>query len=134
MNAVSVTRLAGLQWSDDGYAALSGDLLAWASSLDAQFGGWAEGPGATDYRFPSLIAAKALAPIAYLRSFPHLATFVTSGDRRDTSLRSLAEECGTAGEIPLRDDRFEPVQQLLTPAACYHFYPRFANPAQAASF
>jgi seryl-tRNA synthetase len=127
MNAVPVTRLTGLQWSDDGYAALSGDLLAWASSLDAHFAGWAEGSGATDYRFPSLIAAKALAPIAYLRSFPHLATFVTSGNRRETSLRSLAEECGTADEIPLRDDRFEPIEHLLTPAACYHFYPRFAG-------
>jgi hypothetical protein len=88
--------------------------------------------GAADYRFPSLIPAHSLAPIAYLRSFPHLATFVTSSDRREVSLRALAAESGTAEEIAVRDGRFEVIRHLLTPAACYHFYPRFAGARLAA--
>ena len=117
----------GMQWSDDGYVALSGDLLQKASDLDAVIGSWASEIGATDYRFPSMISAKSLAPIAYLKSFPHLATFVTSGDRKKESLKSLADEYGVAERIPVSDQTMEPVTQLLTPAACYHFYPRFAG-------
>ena len=127
MNTLALTDLVGLQWSEDGYAALSGGLLDWAKKLDAHIGRWADDFGATDYRFPALISAKSLAPIAYLRSFPHLATFVTSGDRRETSLQELAQDCATADRIALTEDRFEPVEQLLTPAACYHFYPRLAG-------
>ncbi len=117
----------GMQWSDDGYVALSGDLLQKASDLDAVIGSWASEIGATDYRFPSMISAKSLAPIAYLKSFPHLATFVTSGDRNKESLKSLADEYGVAERIPVSDQTMEPVTQLLTPAACYHFYPRLAG-------
>jgi hypothetical protein len=127
VSSVALTELTGLQWSEDGYAALSGDLLDWAQKLDAHIGCWADDFGATNYRFPALIPAKSLAPIAYLRSFPHLASFVTSGDRRETSLQALARDCATAERIALCEDRFEPVEQLLTPAACYHFYPRFAG-------
>ena len=61
-----------LQWSEDGYVAISGSLLDRANELDAVFRGWAEESDGTEYRFPSMISAKSLAPIAYLKSFPHL--------------------------------------------------------------
>lgn len=115
----------GMQWSEDGYVALSGDLLQKALDLDTVIESWASEIGATDYRFPSMISSKSLAPIAYLKSFPHLATFVTSGDRK--ALKSIAENCGVADRIPVSDQTMEPVTQLLTPAACYHFYPRLAG-------
>lgn len=127
MNAVPDIEIMGMQWSDDGYVALSGALLGRALELDGVFCAWAAELGATEYRFPSMIPAKSLAPIAYLKSFPHLATFVTSGKRREESLISIAEECGVAEQIPVTDELLEPVEQLLTPAACYHFYPRFAG-------
>ena len=116
-----------MQWSQDGYISISGALLDKANELDQLFRNWAADSTATEYRFPSLISMKSLAPIAYLKSFPHLATFVTSGDRRDESLSSIAENFGTAEQIPVSGDCMEPVSQLLTPAACYHFYPRFAG-------
>jgi hypothetical protein len=127
MNAVPDIEIKGMQWSDDGYVALSGALLDRAFELDSLFRSWAADLGATEYRFPSMIAAKSLVPIAYLKSFPHLATFVTSGRRHEDALISLAGECGVAGQIPVTDELLEPVEQLLTPAACYHFYPRFAG-------
>ena len=119
--------LKGLQWSADGYAAISGALLEWASELDAVLRGWAAECDGIEYRFPSMISVKSLAPIAYLKSFPHLATFVTSGDRCEESLQSIAKNFGTAEQIALSENHMEPVSQLLTPAACYHFYPRFAG-------
>jgi hypothetical protein len=119
--------LAELEWSEDGYASLCGSLLEKAIELDNVIRDWAFQLGSTEYRFPSMISAKSLAPIAYLKSFPHLATFVTSGNRCEESLKSLADECGVAEQIPLSDKTMEPVTQLLTPAACYHFYPRLAG-------
>lgn len=127
MNAVTPNAIDGLHWNDDGYATLSGRLLECARRLDAVFGSWASDLDATDYRFPSMIPVRDLAPIAYLRSFPHLATFVTSADRRETSLRTVAAECGTADRIDTQGVPLEPVEQLLTPAACYHFYPQWAG-------
>jgi len=127
MNALPEFSIDGLQWSDDGYVALSGALYDKALELDSIIRDWAEDLGATDYRFPSMIPAKDLAPIAYLKSFPHLATFVTSGQRREEALLSIAGDCGHAEHIPVSDDLLEPIEQLLTPATCYHFYPRFAG-------
>lgn len=127
MNAALDVDIGGMQWSDHGYVALSGPLLDRAIELDAVFCSWAARLGATEYRFPSMISAKSLAPIAYLKSFPHLATFVTSGQRREASLKSLAEQCGVAEQIPISEELLEPVEQLLTPAACYHFYPRLTG-------
>ena len=127
MNAEPNLAIEDLHWSEDGYAAISGALLAKAQELDRVFCAWAAELGATEHRFPSMIAAKKLAPIAYLRSFPHLATFATSGNRDDESLRHLAAQCGTENQVPVSDKLLEPVEQLLTPAACYHFYHRLAG-------
>lgn len=127
MNALANIDVKGLLWSDDGYAALSGSLLEKVFEFDAVICSWAAEFGATEYRFPSMIPARSLAPIAYLKSFPHLATFVTSGDRSEEALIAIAEECGVADQIPASEQQLEPITQLLTPAACYHFYPRFAG-------
>ena len=127
MNGGPNQQVDGLHWSTDGYSAISGALLAKAQELDRVFCGWAGELGATEHRFPSMIAAKSLAPIAYLKSFPHLATFATSGNRDEKSLRQLAEQCGSEHRIPVSDELLEPVEQLLTPAACSHFYHRLAG-------
>ena len=87
MNNPAEKLIDDLHWSADGCATLTGALYEWASRFDAHLSASAASYGAADYRFPSLIAAKSLAPIAYLRSFPHLATFVTSGRRDDAALR-----------------------------------------------
>jgi hypothetical protein len=127
MNTAVVESLEGLHWNANGFASLSGALLDYAHRLDGVIRGWARDLGGTDYVFPAMLAAGDLAPIAYLRSFPHLATFVTSIDRNDESLRGFAARQGTATQIAAAGERFDAVEYLLTPAACYHFYPRFAN-------
>jgi hypothetical protein len=123
MNIPTNLKTDDLHWSEDGYAAISGDLFAWATALDREFLRWAEDFGATDHRFPTMIAAKNLAPISYLKSFPHLATFAVAADRNPAALKKLASDPAgnMSGEV------MEEIEQLLTPAACYHFYPRLAG-------
>lgn len=121
MNAIE-----GLDWHTDGYASLSGVLLSRYRELDAGFRGWAAALGAVEHQFPTLIALADLQPVAYLRSFPHLANFTCSRGRETADLRRFAEQHGAAGQV-CEADGWEPMTQLLTPAACYHIYPRLAG-------
>ncbi len=125
MNAACVPASHGLHWSDDGCAALGGALLSKALELDAGLRHWAQCFGAAESRFPSMIATASLAPVGYLRSFPHLATFVTAASRDRATLEGLAAT-GDSG-LPFAAAGLEPVGHVLTPAACYHFYPRLAG-------
>ena len=125
MSAVPLHHLDGLEWDEHGCASLSGDLLEWSIRFDSAIRNRAITLGATEHRFPSLIAASALAPIAYLRSFPHLATVAVKPRR--TALESLAAECGTADDIDVNEQRFSAASHLLAPAACYHLYPLFSG-------
>jgi hypothetical protein len=113
---------ADLHWSEDGYAAISGDLLEWLQKLDHRLLVWAKTLGAEEHRFPSFIAVECLEPIAYLKSFPHLATFASCGIRDESALRRMAAKAGE-----LSHDWLDAPKQLLTPAACYHFYHRLAG-------
>jgi len=119
--------VAGLEWSQNGCSTLSGPLKAAADALDAIFVGWAAGLNAREYQFPNFIAARDLAPIGYLESFPHLANFAVTIARDDEVLRDVASHYGRAAALPVESGKWEPAQQLLTPAACYHFYHRLAD-------
>jgi hypothetical protein len=107
-----------LQWSENGYASIGGQLLSAMECLDRVFQTWANELGASEYRFPSLIATADLEPVQYLRSFPQLATFASPAQRDLDTLKTLALNGGASC------DQLEPPSELLTPAACYHFYPR----------
>lgn len=123
-SVIAELRADELHWSPDGCAALGGRLLNSALKLDAMFRDLGRDFGADESRFPSMIAAAALAPVGYLKSFPHHATFAASASRDHDTLAALAEN-GACPTIPA--DSLEPVSHVLTPAACYHFYPRLAG-------
>jgi hypothetical protein len=127
MSSNPAAAISGLHWSDDGCAALDGALLRKAIELDGVFRRWAAAQGAVEHRFPATIAAADLEPVAWLRSFPHLATFVTSADRRRPALEALAKGVAHGASVPIRTDVLEPITHLLVPATCYHFYPRLAG-------
>jgi hypothetical protein len=95
-------------WSPAGYAAFSGKALADYHQLDSLFLSWAEERGAIEFQFPNLIAAKDLAKIDYLESFGHLATLPACYHPNTGET-----ECSS--------------EQILTPAACYHFYSALQN-------
>lgn len=113
-----------LHWSPDGCAALGGRLLNSALKLDAMLRDLGRVFGAEESRFPSMIAAAALAPVGYLKSFPQHATFAASASRDHEALAALSQSDSC---LSIPSDSLEPVSHLLTPAACYHFYPRLAG-------
>ncbi len=117
--------LPGHRWLPSGQSSLTGPLLDLYRRVDRMFVGWAAEWGAGDYLFPPFLSARDLAGVDYLRSFPHLATFPVALDPADENLLEF-----TRGDVPdargrVRLTATTPVLDVLTPAACYHFYVAF---------
>lgn len=110
---------------ENGQSTFSGKLLELYRRLDKLFLGWAGACGAAEYRFPTFIPASELAKLDYFRSFPHLVTFPVVLDVSDENLKRFTsgEPIDSNGEIHLT--QASPIRDVLTPAACYHFYLQF---------
>ncbi len=117
--------IPGLRWMENGQCSLSGDLLELERSLERVFLGWAAEEHAAEHRFPTFLPAKELGKLDYFRSFAHLVTFPVALDADTANLESFVrgEPLSKDGEIRLT--RAAPIQDVLTPAACYHFYVAF---------
>lgn len=113
----------------NGHAALSGARLKLFHQLDRIFLSWANECGATEYQFPSMIPAKELNKIGYFKSFPHHLTFPSSLDADQQNLTdfSTREALDSDGKVLFGTCGCAPVKDVLTPAACYHFYVNFQN-------
>lgn len=119
------SRLEGLDWQgESGQAALSGALLRALERLDRRFLRWARAQGAEEHRFPIFIAARELEKLDYFRSFPHLVTFPVAVAASPEALRAFTEGPPVDGSGAVRLGACAPVREVLTPAACYHFYVR----------
>ena len=117
--------LAGYCWLENGQSAFSGPLLELYRRLDGLFLSWAQDWSAEEYLFPPFLPARVLAAVDYFRSFPHLATFPVTLDPSEENVDAFVR-----GEVPDADGRvpltaLAPVEDVLTPAACYHFYATF---------
>jgi len=117
--------LADYRWLENGQSALSGNLLELFHRLDRLFLLWASECDATEYRFPTFISARDLARLDYFHSFPHLVTFPVVLKADEQSLKRFSEGAtlNEEGEVALTD--IDGVKDVLTPAACYHFYVQF---------
>src|SRR5947208_2053079 len=110
-----------------GHAALTGSKLKLYRALDRLFLSWAEKWHALEYRFPAVLPPQELNKIGYFQSFPHhmplpvgLAT-----DHDNVNEFTSREPLGADGAVRLT--QCAPVKDVLTPAACYHFYVNFQN-------
>lgn len=123
--AIDFKKLPGCRWLENGQSALSGQLLEIDRRLDRLFLSWAMDCDATEYLFPILIPARELARINYFRSFPHLVTFPVTLDPDEENLKRFTEgePPDSNGEIHLTTS--SPIRDVLTSAACYHFYTQF---------
>jgi len=121
-----VEMIAGLESRAGGHAVLSGALLAASRRIDALFAAWAARWNAEEWHFPAVLPASELDRLDYFSSFPHLVTFPVVLDDAPDNLRRLASgEIGEDGAIRL--PAIAPVRDVLTPAACYHFYIELAG-------
>ncbi len=126
---IDLTNVAGLRWMENGQSAISGPLLALEQRLDRLFLAWAADWGAQEHRFPTFIPARELGKLDYFTSFPHLVTFPVALDPGEDNLKRFASShpLDERGEVHLTATT--PVRDVLTPAACYHFYVHFQGEA-----
>jgi seryl-tRNA synthetase len=114
-----------LCWYDNGQVALGGALLSLQRRIDRVFVDWALRRGAEEYQFPPFIAAAELAKTDYFQSFPHLATFAATLEPSDANLERFAHGEWVNGEGEVQATALAPLKNVLTPAACHHFYLHF---------
>jgi seryl-tRNA synthetase len=114
--------LAGLDWYENGQSALSGDLLALYRKLDALFVRWTAERCVVEHHFPTFIPVRELQRIHYLQAFPHQATFAVTLQSEDENLAAFSDRNVVPGEGAVELTHTKPVTDILTPAACYHFY------------
>ncbi len=124
MSEVDARYAGALAASEHGQVGYSGYLLALSRRLDALFTSWAEQWEAVEWAFPPFISLAELGRIDYLTAFPHLAMFPVALAKDEAQLAAFAQSHhGGPGRAVLPET--QPVQQILTPAACYHVYIRY---------
>jgi seryl-tRNA synthetase len=111
-----------LRWHSNGQSSFHGDLFRLFLALDRTFVSIARKFSATEHRFPIFISAAELQRIDYLSSFPHLATFPIALENEPGNLSHFVETNPLAPNGAVKLTRTAEVKDLLTPAACYHFY------------
>ncbi len=114
--------LDGLAWNDNGQSVMSGSVLELFQSLDRAFLALGAAWNATEYRFPTFVSARQLHRLDYFRSFPHLATFPVCLDDEDANLGDFVDGPVIDDQGQLKLTRHRPIEDVLTPAACYHLY------------
>jgi seryl-tRNA synthetase len=116
----------------NGHLALAGARLRLFQDLDRLFLSWASACGAQEHQFPPVIPARELARVGYFQSFPHHMTLAVGLDCAHENLSAFAEREPLDARGALRLTRSAPVQDVLTPAACYHVYINCQNETLAA--
>jgi seryl-tRNA synthetase len=121
----------GVRFHARGHVTCSGPSLALAQRLDALFVSWSKSCGAVEYRFPPFLAAADLAKTDYFGSFQHLATFPITLQADEAALSEFgARNRCCEGTLTLGPTAA--VEEVLTPAACYHVYAHLSGSALAA--
>lgn len=111
----------------NGHRALTGPALRLFQSLDRIFLRGAGDCGATEYHFPATIPARELDKIGYFKSFPQHVTLPACLDDDPENLTQFASGNPLDAHGAVQLPKCAPVKDVLTPAACYHFYVNFQN-------
>jgi len=127
-----VSAIPGLRWLENGQSSLSGPLLDLERRLERLFLSWAAAESAAEHRFPTFLPARELEKLDYFRSFAHLVTFPVALDPEQANLERFARGEPISREGEIRLTQAAPIRDVLTPAACYHFYVAFQGESLAA--
>ena len=117
----SLNDVNGLRVTQDNQTILSGAVLQLAQRIDRLFGHWAAQFGAEEQRYPPLVSVEQLHKLEYFKSFPHQAIFPVSLSPGDENLSAFADD-PVSSEGQLRLTQTSPINQCLTPAACFPVY------------
>jgi len=98
-------------------------LVALMARLDAEITGIAGALAAPSYAFPALIGADVLDRCQYFKNFPTALSFVSHLREDHASIREFAREARCAdGQLAFDTSRLSPVDCLLAPSVCFHWY------------
>lgn len=122
---VSLENHPHFSWTASGQSSFSGPLLDLYRRLDNHFLAWAAAYRAAEHQFPIFISAAELNKLDYFRNFPHLVTFPVTLDAGEENMSRFTGGTPMDAEGRVRLTDLAPVQDVLTPAACYHCYIRF---------
>jgi seryl-tRNA synthetase len=117
---------------ENGQSSLSEPLLDLERRLERLFLSWAAAESAEEHRFPTFLPAHELEKLDYFRSFAHLVTFPVALDAEKSNLERFARGEPITREGEIRLTQAAPIRDVLTPAACYHFYVAFQGESLAA--
>lgn len=109
-----------LRWDSSGQSGLSGDLLELFKALDHAIIKLSSDFTIKEHFFPTLIPISELTKVDYLHSFPQHATFPVHMERNHENLEAFRKSTVIDDVVQLTN--ISPVTEILTPAACYHFY------------
>lgn len=111
----------------NGHSALQGSTWRLFQNLDRLFLSWAGYWDAAEYQFPATLPAHELNKIGYFKSFPQHLTLPVCLDADHDNLAEFAAGDPLDAQGALRLGKCAPVKEVLTPAACYHFYVNFQD-------
>jgi seryl-tRNA synthetase len=117
---VPLNHLDGVLWHENGQASFSGQALKLFQLIDQLFVRWAHLWSAQPYAFANMISAKELNKMGYFGSFPHLVTFAATPNQQSQDQLAKADCLKEDGCLAVQG--FNHIKDVLTPAACYHFY------------
>jgi seryl-tRNA synthetase len=126
-DTANILELPGVLTHSNGQTALTGDGLEMFRRLDELFVSWAKQVNATEYMFPPFIRASELAKIGYFQSFPHLITMPVTLEQSPENLNCFCEGEPITDSGIVQPTKLAPIHDVLTPAACYHFYVAHQN-------
>lgn len=111
----------GLFEYPNGQTGFSGEVLSLFQALDRQFLQIASSFQSSDHSVPAFLPVTEIQKIDYLGSFPHLVTLPICLNTEPDNLQAFTSN-PTSREGYVQLPKTDRVQDILTPAACYHFY------------
>ncbi len=130
MNVANLSAV-GISTRDKGQVVFGGPALALLQALDQALLRLASRWSARELVFPPVLGVQSLCQLDYFHAFPHLANFPVSLEASEQNLRRFAEGVDSCCQS-LSLTETAPVDQVLTPAACYHIYVEAAHRTLAA--
>lgn len=119
---LELATLKDLVWYASGQSGFRGALLTLSRKLDETFLTWAAMWQAEERSYPLFIRAAELAKLDYLSSFPQLATFPVHLAQQEANIEAFVGGLAAADPARVELTQAAPIEDLLTPAACYHLY------------
>ena len=117
----------GVHWHSNGQVGLSGTALTLWKTLEKKFVLWAEQFESIEHLFPSIICGEELQKIDYLQSFPQLVNFAATAGNTKEEIENFILQLESVDINKGMSTKNLSLKDILTPAACYHFYIHYKN-------